>query len=162
MRKINLAVLSAASAMAFDASQPAAAAAKTTRVPPVITGAGVAIPQPVRNTKRGSESQYPFDTLTEVGMAFGVKGKEAKNLTSIVSAANRKNQINKTNPDGTVIYKSQEVTNPDGSKTTVPTSQPEKTAGKHFYAWDVTPEYAKQNLKGTPLEGSSVLVFRDK
>lgn len=88
--------------------------------------------------KGGAESKYPFDTL-EVGQAFGAKGINKRGISSAVSNANRKNRS--------------EIEAPDGTKSTVQT--------KHFFAVDVDAELAKK-LKGTPLEGSSVLVSRSK
>lgn len=132
-----------------------------TRVAPVVTGT-FKIDLPKRATKRGSESSYPFDTLTEAGMAFGLKDKTAKNLSSIISNANRKGQIDKTDEAGNVVYATKTITSPDGATPmTVPdTSKPERVAVKKFYAVDVNADLAKK-LKGTPLEGSAVLVYRE-
>lgn len=158
-RLTALATSTAAVAFANGDAAPAAAKASKPRVAPVITGTHkIEIPQ--RSTKRGSVSLYPFDTLTEPGMAFGLKDRTAKNLSSIISNANRKGLVNKTDDAGNVVYKTKEITDAGGNKSVVPTTDPEKVAGQKFSAFDVTPEYAK-TIKGTPLEGSSVIVVRE-
>lgn len=115
---------------------PAPAAAK---IAPVVSGTA-AIPMPERKTNRGSKSLYPFETLTTTGMAFGLKNKTAKDVSSAISNQNRKWKVESVNPT-------------TGEKTV--------EQQRHFFAHDVDAEYAK-TLKGTPLEGSTVLVFRDK
>lgn len=104
---------------------------------PVITGSAK-INVPDRPVKRGNPSLYPFDTLTEPGMAFGVKGKTAKQLGSIVSNANRKHR-SKSVVDGKEIV----------------------TEHQKFFAFEPTAEQAKE-YKGTKLEGASVVVVREK
>lgn len=88
--------------------------------------------------KGGAESKYPFDTL-EIGKAFGVKGATKRGISSAISNANRKNRSELTNADGTTS----------------------KVQTKHFFAVDVDAARAKE-LKGTPLEGCTVLVSRSK
>ena len=137
--------------------------AKTTkpRVEPVVTAIATPV-MPERSNKRGSVSLYPFDSLTAVGQAFGVKNKTAANLASIVSNANRKAMVQETDASGAKVFDTKEIADEAGNKTTVPdTSKPKMVASKHFFAHDVDVAYAK-TLKGTPLEGSSVLIFRDK
>lgn len=169
--------IAAASALALvanargfaNAETPAtteAAKAKAERIEPVLTGAGK-ITLPTRTSKRGSESKYPFASLTEVGMAFGVKNKTAANLSSIVSNANRKHQVPVTDENGNAVYDTKEIRGADGTVTNVPdTSKPKMQAGKRFFAFDVTPEYRKANAeafaKGGTFEGASALVFREQ
>lgn len=146
-----------------NTTPPAAATtdAKADRVDPVLTGA-FKIEPPAKTSRRGSTTKYPFDTLTEVGMAFGVKNKTAKALGSVISNANKRNSVVKRDENNNVVYKTKALKAADGSTTNVPdTSKPETIPTKHFYAVDVSAEYAK-TLEGTPLVGSTVLVFRDK
>lgn len=167
MRSILLSTAAlAVSAMprAFDN----AAAAKTAapRVEPVLTGAAK-ITMPTRTSKRGSESKYPFDSLTEVGMAFGVKNKTAAQLSSIVSNANRKHLAEVKDATGNTVYETKVIKGADGTETNVPdTSKPKTEATKHFFAFDVDADYRKANAdafkKDGAFEGATVLVFRDK
>ena len=116
----------------------ATATAAAPKAKPVVTGTAT-IAMPVIERRNGAESMYPFNTL-EVGQAFGVKGKDKRGMGSPVSNANRKNKTEMTDPS-------------TGAKSTV--------QSKHFVAVDVNADLTKQ-IKGTPLEGSTVLVFRDK
>lgn len=160
MRKITLASLAVMAAPAFA---NAAAPGKETkpRVEPVLTEAVAGIAMPTKTSKRGSTSLYPFASL-EVGQCFGVKNKTAANLSSIISNANRKAMEQARDEAGNLVFNTKTITGPDGSKTEVPdTASPKMVATKHFFAHDVDAEYAK-TIKGTKLEGSTVLVFRDK
>ena len=156
----KLAILAAATIARPIAFASAATTAPAPKVEPVFAAGLAKIAMPVRASRRGSESKYPFATL-EVGEAFGLKNKTAKNMTSVVSNANRKFQVNKTDDAGNVVYKTNEIKDAQGNVTHIPTSEPVKVAGKHFFAYDVDAATAK-TLKGTPLEGSTVLIFRDK
>jgi len=124
------------------------------RVAPMITGVSTAVPMPDRNTNRGSKTSYPFEMLTNVGMSFGVKNKTAKQLASIISNQNRKPGPTKRNADGSIVYKTQDMTAPDGSVTKVPTSEPETLPGKKYFAVDCDP-------KKDP-DGANVRVFRSE
>lgn len=105
--------------------------------PPVITGTHkIAIPD--RPVRRGNPSLYPFDTLTEAGMAFGVKDKTAKQLGSIVSNANKK-------------YRRKAMV--DGAETVI--------EDRKFFAFEPTAEQAKE-YKGTKLEGAKTVIIREK
>lgn len=165
MRSIlmNTAALTvAAMPRAFDNT---AATPKAARVEPAFTSASK-ITLPTRTNRRGSESKYPFDSLTEAGMAFGVKNKNAQSLSSIISNANRKNMTPKTDEAGNALYETKELAGQDGTKTVVPdTSKPKMVATKKFFAFDVTPEYKKANVdmfkKDAPFEGATTLVFRE-
>jgi len=145
--------------VAFASAPPAA----KPRIEPQLTAVVSGIAMPKRESKRGSTSIFPFDTLTNVGDAFGVKNRDAKSLSSIISNANRKGMVNKTDDAGNVIYKTIEMKNAEGVVVgRSPTTEPEKVAGKRFAAFDV----AKNGdlfkaIKGTELDGSTVLVFRE-
>lgn len=157
MKKIaHLALLNAATAVAFANTETAK------RIDPVFTGVGVKLAvMPVKATKRGSATLYPFDKIA-VGEAFGVNNKTAANLSSIVSNANRKNTKPVLDGNGNPTFGTKELSGEGGIKTLVPdTSKPKREAVKHFYALDVTTEI-KATIKGTALEGSTALVFRDK
>lgn len=144
-----------------DAGKDAGKTAAAARIAPVIAGT-MKLEMPTRTSNRGSSTAYPFGDL-EVGAAFGVKNKNAKQMASIVSNQNRKaeNKRPKVDEAGNKIFKTQELTGADGTVTRVPTGEAEMEQIKNFFAIDVTKEYAEK-LKGTPLEGSTVLVFRDK
>jgi hypothetical protein len=159
-RSILLACAAATvTARAFD---NATAAPKTARVEPALTGV-FKIDMPERKNRRGSTSIYSFDSLTEVGMAFGVKNKDAASLSSVVSNANKKARIDETDGAGNVVYETKTLTDPStGNKTDVPdTTKPRKIATKEFFAVDVDAAM-KKKIAGTPLEGSKALVFRSK
>lgn len=141
----------------------AAPAAADKRVAPTITAVfALPVPEGKTTSNRGSKSPYPFDTI-EVGHAFGVKNKTAKQLSSIVSNQNRKDSNHRPVKDGNgnIVYKMNDLTAPDGTVTKVPTKEPEMEQIKQFVAYDVDADL-KAKIKGTPLEGSSVLVFRTK
>jgi len=158
-RSILLACAAATvTARAFD---NATAAPKAARVEPSLTGV-FKIDMPERKNRRGSTSIYSFDSLTEVGMAFGVKNKDAASLSSVVSNANKKARIDETDANGNVVYETKTLTGGDGTKTDVPdTTKPRKIATKEFFAVDVDAAM-KKKIAGTPLEGSKALVFRSK
>lgn len=108
------------------------------RVAPEVTSiATIDMPKPVRGG--GTASAYAFDKL-EVGQAFGVKNKGKREIASAVTNANRKYRNEMKNEAGEVLSTVQE---------------------RHFFSHEVDTEYAK-TLVGTPLEGSTVLVFRDQ
>src|SRR6185369_6661126 len=105
-------------------------------------------------------SLYPFDTLTEVGQSFGVKNKDVRGMSSIISNQNKKHKVPVKDANGNIEYHTKQLTAADGSVTEVPdTSKPKTTFAKKFEAREVTPEIAKL-LKGTPGEGSKVIVTR--
>lgn len=137
-----------------------AAAATAKRVEPALTAVATGIDLPVRTTKRGSTSLYPFADL-EIGACFGVKNKTAKQLASIVSNANKKAMVQETDANGPV-FNTKEITGADGTKSVVADrASPKMVATRHYFAFDVDKDY-KAKIKGTALEGSTVLVFRDK
>lgn len=129
------------------------------RVAPV-TSVAVKIDLPIVDRRGGRGSAYPFETLTEVGMAFGVKDKPAKNLSSVINNANKKYQTQERDANGTPVFETKSVPQADGSTVTVPdTAKPKMVVERRFRAVDVTPDIAT-NLKGTPLEGFGTLVQR--
>lgn len=162
--KLNTLLASTAIAAAgghANAAAPAATAPKAPRVEPVIAGAGgVKIEMPERRSNRGSVSLYPFDSLA-VGTAFGVKNKKAADMSSIISNQNRKHLVPKKDEAGNAMFETKTLAGSDGSVTNVPdTTKPITEPSKRFYAVDVNPDL-KAKIKGTELEGSSVLVFRE-
>jgi hypothetical protein len=154
-----------ASAPPAPGQAPAAAAptASKPRVDPQLTSVFSGIKMPERTNKRGSTSIFPFDTLANVGDAFGIKNRDAKSLSSIISNANRKAMVNKTDAAGNVVYKTTEIKDANGVVIGQQAStEPEKVAGKRFAAFDVKGnKELTAAIKGTPLEGSTVLVFRE-
>jgi len=164
MRRIAILAASTAaiSPRAFASNPPTDTAAKpkADRVAPQMTSTfKVDLPKPV--SRRGSESIYPFATLTEVGMAFGVKNKDKNSLSSIVSNANKKARIPVNDANGNPTFETKDLTAQDGSVTRVPdTSKPITTATAHYYAVDVDKALAAK-IKGSPLEGSKALIVRD-
>lgn len=142
---------------AAPAAAPVAAVATPspkpgTRIAPQITEirSDVPMPEPTKGN-RGSKSQYDFDKL-EVGQSFGIKNKTAREMSSIVSNANRKNQADKRDAAGNVVFKTKTVTDQAGNKVVVPTLDPEKVALKVFFAADTNPK--------TDPDGASVRIFR--
>lgn len=135
------------------------APAAATTTPAVTAAAKFELPAP--KNARGGSSLYKFDELTEVGMTFGVKGKTFKQVSGAVSGANRKGKQPVNDADGNPTYETKPMSSgPNGETTQVPdTSKPITKVVKKFRAVEVTPELAKQ-IKGTPLEGSDVLVGR--
>lgn len=155
MRKLML--INTAAPLAFMAET---GAAKAPRVEPVIVGLNLDIPMPIR-AKRGSEPKYPFDGL-EVGKCFGVKNKTAKDMGSVISAANRRYNKPVLNEQGQPTYAMKNAQSPEGVEMSVPDlTKPIKNAERHFFAVDATPEQIK-SWKGTENEGIKVLVYRDK
>lgn len=144
-----------------DVKTAAPKVAKPKDATPIIVTGVASLPQPERTNRRGNGSAFPFASLVAVGQCFGVKNRTAKSLSQIISTQNRKNTTDKRDENGNVVYKTKKVKSAEGVETVMPSNEPEKVPTKHFYAFDVTKEYAEQHLKGTDLEGSSVLVFRD-
>jgi hypothetical protein len=165
MRRFALLTTAATLPFAFDTGAAAPAAATDNkpakpRVEPLLTEAFAGVEMPVKPNKRGSASIFPFETLTAVGMAFGIKNRNAKSLSSIISNANRKAMVNKTDDAGNVVYKTTEMKDANGTVVgRSPTTEPEKVDGVKYEAFDVDADL-KKKIKGTPLEGSTVLVFR--
>lgn len=124
------------------------------RVAPQVTPATSAVPMPERNANRGSKTSYPFESLTERGMSFGVKNKTAKQLASIISNQNKKPGPIKRNADGSIVYKTSPMTAQDGTVTNIPTNDPETLPGKKYFAVDT-------DAKKDP-EGANVRVFRQE
>lgn len=126
------------------AAKPAATASTTadkskTPEPKVVTGSlptNFTLP-PKPKAGGGASAKYPFDSL-EPGGAFGVQNKTRRQLASAVNNANKKYRNEAKDVDGKVVS---------------------KTQGREFYAVDVDDATAKA-LKGSPLEGSTVLVVR--
>lgn len=127
--------------------------AKAARVAPEITPAKM-VTLPPRKAPRGSKSAYPFDTLTEVGMSFGVKNKTRNNMNSIVHNANKAHLTDKLDDTGAKVFKTTKSVDPTTNVTTmVPTTETEKVATKRFYAVDVDPK--------TDEDGASVRIVRE-
>ena len=125
-----------------------------------VTSAAVKIDLPIPERRGGNRSTYPFDSLTEVGMAFGVKGKPAKNLSSVIANVNRKYLAQVRDENNVPVFNTKSVPQADGTVLTVPdTEKPKMVATRKFRAVDVTPEIAS-GLKGTALEGFETLIQR--
>lgn len=122
---------------------------------PVITGIRSDISIPVAISNRGAKSLYNFDTL-EIGQSIGVKNKTAKQLASVVSNFNRSagNREVIKNPDGSTVFKMQDLTDANGVVTKVPTTEPETRAIKEIAVFNVDP--AKDP------DGATARVFRIK
>ena len=129
------------------------------RVAPVVSAA-IKIDLPVRERKRGSSSSYPFDTLTEAGMAFGVKDKKAKNLSSVISNINKRFTKQIRDEAGNPLFETKIVAGADGAQITVPdTDKPKLTIERKFAALDVDADLAAR-IKGTALAGFDCLITR--
>lgn len=145
----HLALLMASSAIGYASDAPAKSTGKpktdTTPVDPTKTAAatvtGVATLSLTAPTRGGGKpSIYPFATL-EVGQVFGIVGKKKADISSAVSAANRKGKSEVKDSEGNVIN---------------------TVVSRHFFALDVTPEIAEQIKDKPELAGATVLVQRDK
>lgn len=141
MKKILLASTVLAAPRAF-------ANAEGKRKPPEITAVSSTIAMPERTNKRGSTSLYPFDALTAAGMSFGVKGKTAKQMSTIVSNANKKRRT--VRKDATT---GQPVPKIDPATQQPIAGEFEYDVSAHFFAVDADP-------RKDP-DGASVRVFRD-
>lgn len=103
-----------------------------------------AMPAP-KARRNGSASKYPFDKL-EIGGSFGITNKTAANMTSVLSAQNRKPGPLLTNEDGTpkigtVMKPMKDAANKKIGEQPV---QEQLTApGKRFEAVDVDPKKDK-------------------
>lgn len=129
------------------------------KVPATLTAVASVLTVPVRASKRGSVTSYPWADLTAVGMQFGVTNKTAKQLAGPLANANKAALVDKLDEAGNKVFKTSALTATDGTVTNVPTSETEKVPGKRFEAFDVDADMKKQ-IKGTPLEGSTAIVFR--
>lgn len=101
----TLAAAGAAAGAVKTATTPATAA-KPKREPIKMTDivSNIPIPENVKGA-RGSKSQYKFADLTEVGMSFGVIGRTAHQMSSVISNQNKKlSTTQDTNPDGSLKY----------------------------------------------------------
>jgi hypothetical protein len=130
-------------------TSPAAPADKFT-----LLSINTSIPMPEKKGgKRGSKSTFPFDLLP-VGGSFGLIGRDAKSMSSIVSSQNRKkeNQANKVDAEGNTVFKTKPMKTADGTEIQVPTAEPVTYAVKEFFAVDTDPK--------TDPEGATVRVFR--
>lgn len=116
-----------------------AASATETTAPATVTGVTtLSLTAPTRGG--GKPSIYPFATL-QVGQVFGIVGKKKADISSAVSAANRKGKSEVKDSEGNVIN---------------------TVVSRHFFAVDVTPEIAEQIKDKPELAGATVLVQRDK
>ena len=175
MNRTALLLASAASAVAFAANKDAAAAAPKTSAPaapagdkPVVVPNLTAIsatpmPLPQRGARGGKGSIYPFDGLLPpqrdeqgnvvAAYSFGVTNKTARDLSSIVSNANKKYMKKKTNADGSFVYKMNEVETSPGVKVQVPSSEHVMEAERKFAVYAVDPK--------TDPEGAQARVYRE-
>lgn len=145
--------------MATKAATPKVAEPTTAAAAFSITSA-FKIDLPLKESKRGNPTKYPFDTLTEVGMCLGVTGKTAKNLSSVISAANRRAVVQVKDANGQPMFHNKSVTLPDGSTQTVPdTEKPVVNVTAKYRAVDVDAAVAAA-IKGTVLDGSTALIQR--
>jgi hypothetical protein len=140
-----------------------AEAKKSDRVAPILTPARTDIMPPVGvKATRGSKSQYDFDTLAapvgdaKFGGSFGIKNKTAKQISSIVSARNRKESNFKqaVNADGSLKFEQNEVKDANGVVVGMTNGKPIMEQIKTFVAYDVDPK--------TDPDGASVRVWRTK
>lgn len=149
MRKIALLGASSAMVTAFAAGdapaapKPATAARGRTgpkpgseRVAPVISEIDSDVPLPAQKSR--GNSSYPFDSLAAPGQSFHVANKTAKQLSSIVSAANRKRAVEKRDVNGAIVMKTVKIKDADGKTIgTQPGDKPEMVNTVVFEAVDV-------------------------
>lgn len=130
---------------------------KATRIEPIVTAISKAVAMPIKSSKRGSTSLYPFDQLTEIGMSFGVKNKTAANLSSIVSNANKRAVKQATDEAGKPLFKMVEAKDAAGNVTMIPGTEPVMITTAHYFAIDIDPK-----AKPADPDGATARVFRDK
>ncbi|HRQ13073.1 MAG TPA: hypothetical protein PK205_07190 [Promineifilum sp.] len=135
-----------------DGKSRIAKAAAAPRVAPQLTTISAAVAMPDRRS-RGGRSLYPFESLA-VGQSFGVKNKTAKQIASVVSAANRRGLAPKRDANGAIVYKMQTIKTADGTEKQVPSQEPETFRQSHYIVADVDP-------KADP-DGASARVWRDQ
>ena len=111
----------------------------------------VAIPEQTNN--RGTKPIYPFNDLKK-GESFGIKGKTAASIASVVSGYNRQSLGDKIGEDGKPVFKTKKIKQSDGSVKEITTDKVEQERKKHFFAQDVDPK--------TDPDAATVRVFRDK
>ena len=147
---------------AAPAPEPAAAATDTKdRVAPELTGIGsIALPERKR-ASAGSKTIYPFDSLTAVGQFFGVKNKDKRGMTSVVSNQNKKFKVPLKDSNGNIVYNMVPLKGADGQvQGEVPdANNPKMTFTKKFEVREVDAAVAEA-IKGTEFEGSKVLIVR--
>lgn len=162
---------SAAVALAFAGaaaktadSKPAEGAAKTTKEAPQLTAISTAVALPEKRAAAGGKgSVYPFaelgaPTRDEAGnitaaASFGVKNKTAREMSSIVSNANKKYLTKKRNADGSYVYKTKQIEVAPGQTADVPSTDHEMVAERKFVVYSVDPK--------TDPEGAQSRVFRE-
>lgn len=111
-----------------------AKAAAAPRVAPVLTAISAAVAIPDRPARNG-RTVYPFDMLSK-GQSFGVANKTAKQLASIVSAANKRNRRPKRDTANNIIFKMKK----NDAGVLVTTNEPETVFDKYFIVLDVDPK----------------------
>lgn len=143
-----------AAATTETTAETAAPKTNAPRIAPEITSVSKDIPIPAGSEKKGPGrgSLYPFDTLTEKGMSFGVTNKTQKGMASIVSNQNRKNMVAKKDAEGNTVYKTKKVTDENGVENTVTTDEPEMVFTVKYHSADVDSK--------TDPDGAKVRVWR--
>lgn len=118
----------------------ASTTAKAERVAPVTTGvAAIDLSEFSTSRRGGQKSAYGLDKL-DVGQVIGFNNKTADEIRGTVSNANRKGKVEMKDEAGKVIN---------------------TVVERHYVIIDVT-DAVREKIAGTPLEGSTVLVQRDK
>jgi hypothetical protein len=116
------------------------------RAAPIVT-APEFLAFPVKpKSNRGGKPSYDFDVLeapktdgagNTLYASFAVTNKTAKQLRSVVSAANKRQLRDASNPDGTPKFKMNTLTDASGNKVSVPTQEREQEHAKYFRVYDV-------------------------
>lgn len=142
MKTASLTTSNALAAMQAFANAPTAGApaVKAETKAPVISAVRTDVAMPVKTSNRGSKSLYDFDALTAAGMSIGVTNKTAKQLSSIISNANRKAMVQKKDANGALVFKTTELKDAAGNVTIMPTTEPEMVKTKEFFAVDTDPK----------------------
>lgn len=116
------------------------ATTKAERVAPVQTGvAAIDLSEFSTSRRGGQKSAYGLDKL-DVGQAVGFNNKTADEIRGTVSNANRKGKTTIKGENG---------------------AADREIIERHYIIIDVT-DAVRERIAGTPLEGSTVLVQRDK
>jgi hypothetical protein len=112
-------------------------------------------------SRAGGKSSYDFDKLdaprqdengNTLYASFPVMNKTAKQLRSVVSAANKRQLRDASHADGSPKFKMKELTDANGAKVTVATSEREQEYAKYFRVFETDPT--------TDPAGAAARVFR--
>lgn len=146
---------------AADATATTATTGTQDRAAPVIGEiAFLALPAKTPS-KAGGRSSYDFDKLdaprqddsgNTLYASFPVMNKTAKQLRSVVSAANKRQLRDASNEDGSAKFKMKSLKDENGNSVSIATSEREQEYAKYFRVVEMNPS--------TDPAGAAARVFR--